>query len=99
MNLTTQGTQDKEKQIQTQLIMDNTINTWTTYEPDNIGYTRQPKKNKYTTQLIMDNPMNLTTQGTQDKEKQIHNTINNGQPNEPDNIGYTRRRKTNTQHN
>ena len=47
--------------------------------------------------------MNLTTQGTQDKEKQIHNTINNGQPNEPDNIGYTRRRKTKhktkTQHN
>ena len=43
--------------------------------------------------------MNLTTQGTQDEEKQIHNTINNGQPNEPDNIGYTRRRKTNTQHN
>ena len=39
--------------------------------------------------------MNLTTQGTQDEEKQIHNTINNGQPNEPDNIGYTRRRKTN----
>ena len=31
--------------------------------------------------------MNLTTQGTQDEEKQIHNTINNGQPNEPDNIG------------
>ena len=47
----------------------------------------------------MDNPMNLTTQVTQDEEKQIHNTINNGQPNEPDNIGYTRRRKTNTQHN
>ena len=37
--------------------------------------------------------MNLTTQGTQDEEKQIHNTINNGQPNEPDNIWLHKTKK------
>ena len=98
MNLTTQGTQVKEKQIH------NTINNGQPNEPDNIDTERdnidnEPDNIGYTRQLIMYNPMNLTTQGTQDEEKQIHNTINNGQPNETGNIAQTRRRETKQKHN
>ena len=51
------------------------------------------KKNNTKTQH---NPEKLTTQGTQDEDKQNKNTT---QPRETDKIGYTRRRQTKQNHN